>query len=78
MNEALIKHDGNLGHNAVVWYEDMKYITEDGDVFYNKEINISDKMRWISLIPKEALSLLEWLKQEEPRLRKMIEDEASQ
>ncbi len=72
--EPAQKHDGDLGHNASVWIEDEQHITADGETFYTKYVKISDKVRCVGLIPKEALSLLAWLKQEEAELRRLSEE----
>lgn len=73
-----VKHDGNLQHNASVFYEDKLYIRGDGSHFYNEEISISDKMSHVSLIPKEALSLLEWLQQEKPNLERLMKEQGEE
>lgn len=67
-------HDGDLGHNSVVWYEDMKYIGDDGSSFYCEEVRISDKTHCVTLIPKEALSLLDWLQQERSTLERLVKE----
>ncbi len=69
------KHNGDLGHNAMVSFDECRYSTSDGDTFYFEEVLISDQMRHIFLTPKEALSLLDWLLQEKPKLQRLVEEQ---
>ena len=66
------KHDGDLGHNAMVSYDDCRYESGDGTTFDMEEVLISDKMRHVYITPGEALSLLEWLQQERDRLEQLV------
>mgnify|MGYP003622941563 CR=1 FL=1 len=68
-------HDGDLGHNATVYYDDDPYSTADGETFYVRSVMISAKMRHIALLPKEALSLLAWLQSERVTLEKLVNEE---
>lgn len=70
-------HDGDLGHNSTVWYEDQRYICWDGSDFYAEEVRISDRTNCATLTPGEALSLLEWLQQEKSKLQQLQSDDAS-
>lgn len=72
MSEA--KHDGDLGHNAMVSYGDCRYSTQDGEIFFNEEVLISDKTRHVYLTAGEALSLLTWLQQEKTKLEQLAEE----
>lgn len=69
------KHDGNLGHNSTVFYEDDPYMTSTGETFYVKSVMLSDKIRHLALIPKEALSLLAWLEQERLTLEQLAKEQ---
>lgn len=73
--EPAEKHDGDLGHNTTAFYSDEKYITDNGESFFNREVCLSDKMRHICLIPKEALSLLAWLTQERGELQRLAKEQ---
>jgi hypothetical protein len=73
MNKQTACH-GDLGHNATVYYRDSEYITNEGEPFYCEEVSISDKTKYITLIPKEALSLLKWLEQEKPKLERLAKE----
>jgi hypothetical protein len=68
-------HDGDLGHNATVMYVNSLYSTSGGEPFTLEEVSISDKMRHVLLTPKEALSLLDWLKQEELNLHRLTREQ---
>lgn len=70
------RHDGDLGHNATVWYEDVSYSSSTGPSFSCCEVAISDKMRHVYLIPSEALSLLRWLQQERPHLEQLVQEQS--
>lgn len=62
-----IVHD--LGHNANVCFYATKYLDVDGGkAFYHDEISIDDKTHHVLLIPKEALSLLEWLQKNKDKM----------
>lgn len=74
MNGTSIKHTGDLGHNAMVGFDDCRYSTSDGEPFYLEEVLISDKMRHVWITPGEALSLLEWLQQEKPKLEQLVKE----
>lgn len=65
------EYDGDLGHNATVYYRDAEYITSEGESFYCEEVSISDRTKYITLIPQEALLLLEWLQREKPKLERL-------
>ena len=66
----------DLGHNAEVFYRDVLYSDGFNAGWHDTEVGIYDKRNIATLIPKEALALLEWLKKEESNLRKMAENEA--
>jgi hypothetical protein len=68
-------HDGDLGHNATVKYVNSLYSTTAGEPFTLEEVSISDQMRYVLLTPKEALSLLAWLKQEELNLHRLTREQ---
>ena len=68
-------HSGDLGHNSTVYYDDDPYSTTEGETFYVRSVMISDKMRKIALLPKEALSLLTWLQSERVTLEKLVSEE---
>lgn len=68
-------HDGDLGHNATVKYVNSLYSSSDGEPYTLEEVSISDKMRHVLLTPKEALSLLAWLKQEELNLHRLAREQ---
>lgn len=73
--EPSSKHDGDLGHNATVCYQDNGYLAEDGTTFSLEEVSISDKTRRVYLTPSEALSLLAWLRQEENKLQQLAQED---
>lgn len=68
-------HDGDLGHNAMVGYDDYRYSGDDGSTFYMEEVLISDKMLHVYITPGEALNLLAWLKQEEEKLKQLVKEQ---
>ena len=68
-------HDGDLGHNAMVSFDDCRYSADDGSTFYLEEVLLSDKMRHVYLTPGEALSLLDWLTQEKATLQRLVEEQ---
>ncbi len=65
---------GDLGHNATVYYDDDPYSTSDGESFTVRSVMLSDKMRQVALVPKEALALLAWLQQEEETLKALAKE----
>lgn len=66
-SEPAPKHDGDLGEHLV----DYRY----GDVEIDKTLNDLDHPVRVRLRPKEALSLLAWLKQEEPELQRLAKEQ---
>lgn len=68
------KHNGDLGHNATVCYQDAHYISDDGSPFWLPEVLLSDKIRYVYLTPGEALSLLDWLQQNREKLEQLAKE----
>lgn len=68
------KHDGKLGSNDNVYL--IQYMLKQrpryASVWIGRDTELRQDEVWLS--PEQALSLLNWLKQEEDQLMRMVKD----
>lgn len=66
------RHDGTIGRDLVVGYDEEPHILRSGDTVFVKSVTISNTAHAIAFLPQEALSLLSWLQQEKGMLEQMV------
>lgn len=70
-----LSKDHDLHHNASVCYWNTPYTSSaTGEEFYCKEVALSNDMEGVILTCKEAFFLLQWLKQEEAELKRVVKE----
>lgn len=70
------RHDGTIGRDLVVGYDDEPHVLRGGDTVFVKSVTISNTAHAIAFLPQEALSLLSWLQQERGALEQMMRGQA--